>query len=177
VKRRLFKKSSEKKPTSKNSNLNDGGNGDVRVGSADLFTMAAKKESSKETNTAEEDDLLTAAFFSDLRQLQNRCKCTEAMCADITKMFGKHMGIKQKCGYRSAAKKHDKILQEAAGVECLSIHGCIGCNKFVYTPGDDRTHCPFRKSDNTICGHPRFDDNNKPHEVRGSCYYTFYCIF
>ena len=119
----------------------------------------------KETNNEEEEQALAEAFFSDLRLLQNRCKCTEAMCADITATFGKYMGLKDTRCFKSAVKKCDKVLQENAGIECLSIHGCVGCDKFVYEPGDRRTQCPFVKKDGTICGHPRFDVDKNPHEV------------
>lgn len=120
----------------------------------------------KETNNEKEEQALAEAFFSDLRRLQSRCKCTEAMCADITATFGKYIGLKESRCFKSAAKQRDKVLQEKAGIVCFSIHGCVGCDKFVYGPGDHHTHCPFVKSDGTICGHPRFDDNGQPHEVR-----------
>lgn len=153
----------------------DGGCRSVHDGTfADLF-MAAKaavprKLSKtcvvKETNNEKEEELLAEAFFSDLRLLQNRCKCTEAMCADITATFGKYMGLKESHCYKSAAKKRDKVLQKNAGIECLSINGCVGCDKFVYEPGDKRTQCPFVKKDGTICDHPRFDVDKNPYEVR-----------
>ena len=157
----------KKKPTSYEKFKHD-----VRDGRCRELFMAAKatKLSTagvvKETNNEEEDEALAEAFFSDLRLLQNRCKCTESMCADIAVTFGKYMGLKESRCFKAAAKQRDKRLQEKAGIQCLSIHGCVGCDKFVYEPGDQRTHCPFVKNDDTICGHPRFDENKQPYEVR-----------
>ena len=124
------------------------------------------RESEKETSSKAEEDERTQLFFQDLRRLQNRCKCTEAMCADIVTTFGKYMGIKPDVSFKYGAKKLDKKLQAEAGIECLQLHGCPACHKFVYMPSDKRTTCPFVKKDGATCGHSRFDENNKPREVR-----------
>lgn len=136
-----------------------------------LYRMEAKASTSakcaigKETNNEKDEKALAEAFFSDLRRLQSRCKCTEEMCADITATFGKYIGLKESGCFKAAAKRRDKVMQEKAGVQCLIIHGCVGCDEFVYVPGDRRTHCSNVKSDGTICGHPRLDVNGKPFEV------------
>ena len=48
----------------------------------------------------------------------------------------------------------------------IRLDGCVGCNKYVYRPGEEKLgHCPRVKSDGTLCLHPRFDEHGKPHEV------------
>ena len=113
----------------------------------------------EETNNAEEEEMLNRQFCVDLRRLQERCKCTEAMCADIVQTLGKYLKITPK-----QHKKADNKLCKDAGVERIRVHGCIGCNKFVYLPDDKRTSCPHIKKDGTVCGAARFD-NGKPREV------------
>ena len=38
------------------------------------------------------------------------------------------------------------------------LHGCVRCNNHVFGPKNLDTHCQ-------ACGHPRYDDKGKPHEV------------
>jgi hypothetical protein len=115
-----------------------------------------------ETNDQNEEDGLHERFFADLRSLQNRSNCSEAMCADIVSTFAKYMHVQPEV-FRTQARKADRKMQEKAGVKCMELHGCVGCDKFVYTPDDRHTHCPR-------CGDARFDINNKPREVCIVCF-------
>ena len=55
-------------------------------------------------------------------------------------------------------------MQTRAGVGFLILHGCVKCDKFVFTPDDKRTHCPYVHVNGHVCGEPRFDVNGKPKE-------------
>ena len=118
----------------------------------------------KETNDQSEEESLHSQFFADLRCLQSRSKCTEAMCADIVSTFAKYMNVKS-VDFRTRARKADKKMQAEAGVQFIEIHGCVGCNNFVFTPDDKSTHCPR-------CGDARYDNDNKPREVQA----LFFCF-
>lgn len=48
----------------------------------------------KESNDHNEEEDLHNRFFADLRCLQSRSKCTEAICADIVSTFAKYMHVK-----------------------------------------------------------------------------------
>ena len=121
----------------------------------------------KETNNQTEEDDLHERFFADVRCLQSRSKCTEAMCVDIVSTFSKYMNVKP-ADFRTQSRKADRKMQQKAGVKCMEIHGCVDCNKFVYTPDDRRTHCPRPQ-----CGGARFDINGKPREVCIVCALLF----
>ena len=55
-------------------------------------------------------------------------------------------------------------MQTRAGVGFLILHGCVKCDKFVFTPDDEHTHCPYVKPDGQVCGGARYDPNGKPKE-------------
>ena len=54
-----------------------------------------------------------------------------------------------------------KVKQFRSTDQTLLLHGCVDCNRFVFTPDDRRRHCPR-------CDHPRYDEKGKPFEV---CWY------
>ena len=58
-------------------------------------------------------------------------------------------------------KKDDRMLLEKANAVLLQLHGCVGCDDFVFLPSDVRIRCPR-------CRHPRFNHEKKPNEV---CWY------
>ena len=59
----------------------------------------------------------------------------------------------------------------------IRLDGCVGCNEYVYRPGEEKlVYCPRVKSDGTLCLHPRFDQNGKPHEVRTACNCVVLCV-
>ena len=98
----------------------------------------------------------------DLRRLQHRTKCSDNTCADALRTFAKFLGF----DIPRNIKQCDRKLKKAAGVTMIRLDGCVGCNKYVYRPGEEKLgHCPRVKSDGTLCLHPRFDEHGKPHEV------------
>lgn len=96
---------------------------------------------------------LVKQFCTDLRKIQQRNKCTNALCSDVVLTLGKYLNITPK-----NFRKYDKILQQEAGIRFLRLNGCTTCNKFVFLPEDRRRLCP-------LCQGPRFDANNKALEV------------
>ena len=94
-------------------------------------------------------------FMRDVRKLQQRTKCTNKTCVDFIRLFSKHVGDdKVPKGFDSC----DKELKQAAGVDCIELNGCTGCNQHVYSHEDKRTHCP-------LCGFARCDEHGKAKEV------------
>ena len=61
------------------------------------------------------------------------------------------------------ALNEDHVLLSKANAVLLQIHGCVGCDAFVFVPSDRRIRCPR-------CAHPRFNEDHKPNEVRGEKY-------
>ena len=111
-------------------------------------------------------------FCCDLRRLQQRSKCSDQTCNDILKTFAKYLRIDVPCNLR----KFDKTFKKEAGAEVLRLNGCVGCHKQVYLPRDRTEFCPRVKADGTVCGHPRYKDNGKPHEVRTLIIYDFFSL-
>ena len=103
---------------------------------------------------------MTAEFCADLRKIQQRSKCTEALCADVVLTLGKYLNVTPR-----NFRKYDKQMQQAAGINFLRLNGCIGCKNYVYLPSDPRRVCPRVKEDGNVCGSPRFDDQGKAVEV------------
>ena len=112
------------------------------------------------------------AICVDLRRLQHRSKCSDSTCADALKTFAKYLGFAP-----TNIKQCDRKLKKAAGAKMIRLDGCVGCNKYVYRPGEEKlSYCPRVKSDGTLCLHPRFDQHGQPHEVRASCSLKLCCV-
>ena len=82
----------------------------------------------------------------------------------------------QRMGAKHAAKhdakqvqNKDRGLLKKANAVVLQLHGCVGCDAFVFLPSDSRIRCPS-------CGHPRFNSDKKPNEVHIVCYMHEVCI-
>lgn len=108
------------------------------------------------TNINEED-----AFLHDVRLLQRKTKCSNTVCDEFVRLFRQYNDTSSGRGLKS----FDKKAKRAAGLDYLVLHGCPGCNKYVYRPGDVNVNCPFVKLDGTVCGQARYDESNKPREV------------
>ena len=106
---------------------------------------------------ASKDDL----FFSEVRVLQRRTRCSNFVCAEFIKAYRKLASTP----LERTIKEFDNDAKEAAGSRYIILNGCPGCNRHVYLPTDKAMTCPFVKGDGNICGHPRFDDKKKPFEV------------
>lgn len=107
-------------------------------------------------NINEED-----AFLHDVRLLQRKTQCSNTVCDEFVRLFREYSDSSSGRGLKS----FDKKAKRAAGLDYLVLHGCPGCNKYVYRPGDVNVNCPFVKLDGTVCGQARYDESNKPREV------------
>ena len=87
--------------------------------------------------------------------MQRKTKCTNKTCLEFINLFSKHVD-NYECNKTFAAC--DKELKEAAGVEFIQIDGCVGFNRFVFSPKDKRTECP-------CCGHARYSSDGKALEA------------
>ena len=106
------------------------------------------------------------AFYQKVRQIQRRTKCSNYVCAEFVKLYRKiYAGEDGKDV--ATLKAFDKKCTNAAGSNFLVLHGCPSCNKYIYGKDDDNETCPYVKVDGTICGHPRYTEQNEPFEV---CY-------
>ena len=94
-------------------------------------------------------------FLRDVRHLQRKTKCSNKTCLEFINLFSKHVDS-YKCNKTFAAC--DKELKAAAGVEFMQLDGCVGCNRFVFSPKDQRTECP-------CCGHARHRSDGKALEA------------
>lgn len=100
-------------------------------------------------------------FYQQVRYLQRKTRCSDAVCKEFIKIFQKFSpGLLQSCisGFDRKAKKF-------AGCEFIILHGCPNCDRHVYKPTDPEGICP-------VCGHPRFDVKGKALEV-----FVCVCVF
>ena len=101
------------------------------------------------------DDETTGTVWQLLRSAQRTTGCTNKTLATIETIL---RPIMLKSGQ---GKKDDRMLLEKANAVLLQLHGCVGCDDFVFLPSDVRIRCPR-------CRHPRFNYEKKPNEV---CWY------
>ena len=89
-----------------------------------------------------------------LRQIQEETHCTDQTCNQFIKAFGDRLSLNppRKIGM------HDKELHTTAGARVIHLHGCVGCNEFVWGPDDQGKLCPK-------CAAARYDVKKKPNEV------------
>ena len=93
----------------------------------------------------------------DIREIQSRTKCANKTCLDFVRLFQKHIGAEASADLPKTFQHCDATLKAEAGVECIELHGCIHCQRHVFTP-EDHTHlCPK-------CGGERFDNDGEPNE-------------
>ena len=120
-------------------------------------------------------------FCKELRQLQQRTRCTENTVLEFISTFEKYIKCPVASSLRACDKKMQVVrnmlwlfyifdcvcccLQSKAGVSFLALNGCTKCNKFVYLPSDKRKNCPHVKTNGEVCGEPRYDTNGKAKEV------------
>ena len=107
------------------------------------------------TNMTEEE-----RFLHRVRLLQRRTKCSNNVCEEFVRVFNMY----NKSTGRSLGS-WDAKAKKAAGVDYIVLHGCPKCHKYIYTPKDHNINCPFVTEDGTVCGHTRYDAENKPWEV------------
>ena len=104
-------------------------------------------------------------FLFELRKLQKRSKCSNAMCDDVVEIMNKYFDDNKKL------KAFDKSAQREAGVTYMVLDGCPKCEVHVYKETDSSLVCPHVNADGSICGYPRFDDAdmNKPFQASACC--------
>ena len=102
-------------------------------------------------------------FYQKVRLLQRRTKCSNFVCKQFVDLFRQNAEDKNNLGSLSS---FDKKSKRVAGVNYLALHGCPSCNKHVYTHKDKNKVCPFIKANGTVCGHPRYSEQNEPLDTR-----------
>lgn len=112
-------------------------------------------------------------LFAQLRQVQRKTNCSDNTCNAFIKAFGEFT----KVPVDGTLKKFDTKAKDFAGCKYIVLHGCPKCNKYVYTPDNPSITCPQNNFDGTVCGHPRFDEKGKPHEVRFDIVFVNIYIF
>ena len=114
-------------------------------------------------------------FLHKVRLLQRKTKCSNTVCNQFVSLFKRYSNESTGRGLQS----FDTKAKRAAGLDYLVLHGCPGCKKYVYRPGDVNVNCPFVKLDGTVCGQPRYDESNKPREVSLMmlCVCVCVCVF
>ena len=84
-----------------------------------------------------------------LRSAQRESGCTTKTLLAIQKALNPSVSI---------CNNADKTLLQNANAVVLQLHGCVGCDDYVFKPSDLAIRCPR-------CGHPRFNSDKKPNEV------------
>ena len=116
---------------------------------------------------------LKEEFCNDVRQIQRRTKCSEATVVDFLATFEKYIDCPTAGIMAKSLRECDKIMQQRAGVNFIILNGCPQCEKFVYTPDDKRSFCPYVLNGGAVCGAPRYNADGKPKEVLIA--YIIYC--
>ena len=99
-----------------------------------------------------------------LRQAQRTSGCTTTTITTVAKAVaplldnGSDSDSDEDEPASSQHRVADSEIMEAAEAVKLTLHGCIGCNNYVFVPRSARVSCPK-------CGHDRFNAKNKPNEV------------
>lgn len=99
-----------------------------------------------------------------LRQAQRKAGCTTTTLRTVAQSLAPFLEDEASSSDEplSLDRVADAELLEAAEAYKLYLHGCVGCNDFVYGPRCHRHCCPK-------CGHSRYDGVGKPNEVWNYC--------
>jgi len=100
-----------------------------------------------------------------LREAQRQCGCTTRTLKTVfetVRPFLKPTATK--------SWNDDKQLYERGNAVVLQLHGCVRCDDFVFSPDMHALRCPK-------CGHPRFNQKKKHHEVSGIFFVLYSIIF
>ena len=99
----------------------------------------------------------TVEMWLSLRQVQRDTGCSTKTLNKIVKVIKPFVNLSDGEDPPSNITA-DKTLFRATGAKILQLHGCVGCDKYVFRPTDKRIRCPK-------CRHPRFNSKRKPNEV------------
>lgn len=102
-------------------------------------------------------------FFQKVRTLQRKTKCPNVVCNEFIRLYRQHAKEKENLG---GLNSFDKKSKGAAGSNYFTLNGCPSCNKYIYRQEDKNKSCPFIKANGSVCGHPRYTEQNEPFEVR-----------
>ena len=91
-----------------------------------------------------------------LRVAQRISGCTTSTLKTVLK------AVEPFCGSSNIVTANDEKLFEENDAVVLQLHGCVGCDKFVFPPQNNMVRCPK-------CRHPRFNQKKKPNEVYLFC--------
>ena len=95
-------------------------------------------------------------LWAELRQVQRKTRCTNKTLSCMFKAVQPFL--------TNRIKRSTFVLDKQFSKAGLQLHGCIGCNAYVFAPTNKRTTtCPH-------CGKNRFKDNKRPNEV---CFILF----
>ena len=114
-----------------------------------------QKKLMKATSSSPGDDEKVSLWHV-LRHTQRKTGCTDKTLREMKQSL--EPLLKVSCRSSSPEKKSDNLLLHNADAVLLQLHGCVGCEHFVFLPSDARMRCPE-------CGHPRFNAQRKPNEV------------
>ena len=96
-----------------------------------------------------------------LRSVQRRTGCSTKVLNLTLQTLQPFLVAKMDVTFEKKKENTEHKLICEAGCEYDELHGCVGCNKHVFGPSDDRVTCPK-------CGHCRFDEQTRlPNEVMG----------
>lgn len=91
------------------------------------------------------------AVWASLRQVQRESACTNKTINLVMKAI--------KPFFSSMEHKSTFVLDQQYSKTSLLLHGCVGCNEHVFSPGDKELTCPK-------CNHSRYnEETGKPNEV------------
>ena len=95
-----------------------------------------------------------------LRQAQRKAGCTTLTLRTVAQSLAPFLEDEASSSDEPASldRVADAELLEAAEAYKLYLHGCVGCNDFVYGSECHRRDCPK-------CGHSRCNGVGKPNEV------------
>ena len=98
-----------------------------------------------------------ASVWHALRRAQRQCGCTTHTLKTVFKALKPFVPSRSESSFQT-----DSDLCANSHAVVLQLHGCVGCNTFVFTPDNKILVCPN-------CQHPRFNRAKKPNEV-GFCF-------
>jgi len=106
------------------------------------------QKSNRRKRVRETDNVWTA-----LREAQRECGCNTKTLETVLKTVTPFLKADV-----TKTGQADGELKKATDAVVLQLHGCVGCNDFVFEVTSARIRCPK-------CRHPRFKRNRKPNEV------------
>ena len=102
-----------------------------------------------------------------LRRVQNKSGCATATLDLVLQNL--HPFLKGCEDLKQVHMKMPNIVKRQSVLK-RQLHGCGGCNDYVFGPDCQETHCPK-------CDHPRYNGKGIANEVRGITWFPFISSF